>query len=310
MSFKTKLMTLGVKMSKNMPTIMVVGGIAVGITAAVIAVKRTPRVYECITDANSTLEKIKEMEDDPTAKFVVEQGETDDEPTLYAPYDAEVARYDRREVCRNVIVETTKAYALPIGLGFAAVTMILVGYRMKCRALAAMTVAYNSTIAGFKTYRKRIVEKYGAEVDRDILLGKTTEVVETTDEEGNIKVEEKEVINPINGGGTITFKIDCDNPYYRNDVFTMRNHIEMVQRYAHQTYEHRNTKHLYLHELTDGLGIDRDEVLQYSGIGWSEKLDSDKIELKLDISGSTYFDKDEDGKIVCYIPITVDGLIS
>lgn len=309
MSFKTKLMTLGIKMSKHAPTILVVGGVAVGVAAAVIAVKNTPKLHDVMTEDKKSLAKIKENEEDPTAKFVVEQGETDDEPTLYAPYDHEVAEYDRKEVYKHMTVMTLRAYALPVGMGLLSMLMIFKGYKMKCAALGAMTVAYNSTLAGYKTYRKRVVERFGEDVDRDILLGKTTEVVETTDEEGNISVEEKEVINPINGG-TITFVIDGDNPYYRNDISTMRDFIEMTQRYAHNLYNNRNTNHLYLHELTDSLGIDRDDVLPYSGMGWSEKLDKEQIELKLDISGSAYFDKDEDGKVVCYIPITVDGVIS
>ena len=309
MSFKSMLTDISVKMVKHAPTILVVGGVALGAAAAVVAVNKGIKLHEVIKEDKKSLQKIKENEEDPTAKFVVEQGETDDEPTLYAPYDHDVAEYDRKEVYKHMTVETARAYALPVGMGLVAMLMIFKGYRMKCAALGAMTIAYNSTLAGFKTYRKRVVEKYGVEADRDILLGKTTEVVESTDEEGNIKVEEKEVVNPIDGG-TITFVIDGDNPYYRNDVSMMRNFIEMSQRYAHNLYNNRNTPHLYLCELTDSLGIDRDEVIKYSGIGWSEKLDKEQIELKLDISGSVYFDKDEDGNVVCYLPITVDGVIS
>ena len=309
MSFKSMLTDISVKMAKHVPTILVVGGVALGAAAAVVAVNKGIKLHEVITEDKKSLQKIKENEEDPTAKFVVEQGETDDEPTLYAPYDHDVAEYDRKEVYKHMTMATARAYALPVGMGLVAMFMIFKGYRMKCAALGAMTIAYNSTVAGFKTYRKRVVEKYGAEADRDILLGKTTEVVESTDEEGNLKVEEKEVVNPINGG-TITFVIDGDNPYYRNDISTMRNFIEMSQRYAHNLYNNRNTPHLYLCELTDSLGIDRDEVIQYSGIGWSERLDKEQIELKLDISGSVYFDKDEDGNVVCYVPITVDGVVS
>ena len=304
MNIKGMLIGLGAKVSKHMPTILVVGGIATGVTAAVIAVKRTPRVHECVVDADSTLEKIKEMEDDPSAKFVVEQGETDDEPTLYAPYDADVARNDRKEVFRNVVIETTKAYALPVGLGLAAITMILVGYRMKCKALAAMTVAYNSTMAAFRTYRKRVSDHYGEDVERDIYLGKHTEVVESEDEEGNLKVEEVTTYDPCND---LVIRFDSDCPEHRNDQLFLKNYFHIVEQNLNTIYRTRRTPHFYVYELLDAIGVDREQ--KYAGKGWSAKTNPERGEDWIDICDNITY-ANEDGEIVAYIHLDIDGDIT
>ena len=150
MSIKSLMLHAGTKLTKHAPTLLIFGGIGVGVTAAVLAVKKTPKLHTVITEDKETLDRIKKMEDDPSARYVVEQGETDDEPNLYAPYDSDVAAYDRKEVVKHMTAETIRAYALPVGLGLVSISMILIGYKMKCKALIAMTAAYNTTLASFK----------------------------------------------------------------------------------------------------------------------------------------------------------------
>ena len=142
MSIKSLMLHAGTKLTKHAPTLLIFGGIGVGVTAAVLAVKKTPKLHTVITEDKETLDRIKKMEDDPSARYVVEQGETDDEPNLYAPYDSDVAAYDRKEVVKHMTAETIRAYALPVGLGLVSISMILIGYKMKCKALIAMTPAF------------------------------------------------------------------------------------------------------------------------------------------------------------------------
>lgn len=304
MSIKTFIFDMGVKASKHAPTALLIGGIVTGVAAAVIAVKRTPKLHEIITEDKEKLAKVKEMEDDLTAKFIVEQGETDDEPTLYAPYDHDVAEQDRNELARHMTASYVRTYAVPIGLAALSITMICLAYRMKCKALAAMTAAYNASVAAFKTYRKRAIDRYGADVDNDILLGRSREVVESTDEDGNMIVEEKTVINPISED--IVLRFDCNSAWHRNDPQHIRDFLAAQQSYLWSAYNSRSVKHLYLAELCDCLDISRD--LRYSGKGWSEKIDPEMIELKLNLNNVTI--EEEDGEYVGYIPLTIDGMIS
>lgn len=306
MSIKSLILHATTKASKHMPTMLILGGIGVGITASVIAVKKTGKLYADHIEYKEKLNKIEEMENDPTARFIVEQGETDDEPNLYAPYDHEVAEHDRKEIARTMTTNTIRAYALPVGLGLVSITMILLGYRMKCKALIAMTAAYNTTLASFKTYRRRVADRYGKDVENDIYLGKETEVLEETDEEGNLKVSQAEKVNPIEGTIVLRFAEDTSSEY-RADAMFIRNFLNLVERNAQTIYENRTVKHLYLTEITDALGMERD--FEHSGKGWCEKLSDEEVYLKIDFAGNTTIAY-EDGKPVAYIPVDIDGFIA
>lgn len=306
MSIKSLILHATTKVSKRMPTILILGGIGVGVTAAVMAVNKAPKLYAEHLEYKEKLEKIDEMENDPTARFIVEQGETDDEPNLYAPYDHEVAEHDRKEIARVMTTNAIRAYALPVGLGLASITMILLGYRMKCKALVAMTAAYNTTLASFKTYRRRVADKYGKEVENDIYLGRETEIHEETDEEGNLKVSQAEKVNPIDGTIVLRFAEDTSSEY-RADAMFIRNFLNLVERNAQTIYENRTVKHLYLTEITDALGMERD--FDHSGKGWCEKLSDEDVYFKIDFAGNTTIAY-EDGKPVAYIPVDIDGFIA
>lgn len=307
MSFKSLMTDLGMKVVKKKPEIMLGAGVILGIGAGVMLVRNTFKLQPVLLADRETLKQIKEMEEDPSAKVIVEQGETDDEPTLYAPYDKDVADHDRKEVAKNMTKNYIKAYVGPVAMGVASLALILMAFNAKHKALLATTALLNTTTASFKAYRGEVIKRYGADVDNDIILGKHTEVVETVDEDGNVKVEEKTVINPI--GKELVLQYDKTWSTWRNDVSYLRWEMSRAQKIAHSAYETRNTKHLYLLEVTDSLGAPREVVMPYSGMGWSEKLDSEDITLKLCLDNA-YIDRDEDGDYVAYIPITLDGMIS
>lgn len=303
MSIKSTLFSLGMKVKPKLPTILVLAGTAVGAGAAVLAVRNGVKLHEVIKEDKETLKHIDEMEADPSTQYVVENG-NDEEPTKYAPYDKEAADKDRHEVAKHMTAETIRAYALPVGLGLVAVTMIFGGYRMKCKALAAMTASYNAAIATLNTYRKRVANKYGVDVERDIWLGRDTEIKESVDEEGNTKVEQVEVVNPVSERLVLRFDSSCSE--WRNDPMFLRTIINNLQVTSQVLYEGRSTKHLYLAEVTDSLGMERD--LTMSGKGWSEKLNAEDACMKINFAGNTYINE-EDGEFVAYIPVDIDGFI-
>ena len=303
MSIKSFIFDLGVKASKHVPTVLVVGGIGVGVAAAVIAVKKTPALHEIYREDKEKMKEIDEMVEDPSAKIVVEQGATDDEPTLYAPYDEDVAEADRKELVRHMVGHTVRTYALPIGMGLLSASMILLGYKMKCRALLAMTASYNASVAAFRTYRKRVADKYGEDAERDIYLGRSTEVVENVDENGNITVEEHETLNPIQEEIVLVFDSTCRE--WRNDPSYIKQYLDIVQRNCDINYQTRSTKHLYLMELIDAMGMPREQ--RYSGKGFSEIQNPERT--GIDITTETRIVK-ENGEYVAYIPVNIDGSIT
>ena len=304
MSIKSFIFSTAMKIKPKMPTVLVVAGTAVGITAATLAVKKGIKLHTIIEEDKATMKRIDEAEQNPNAKYVVEQGDTDDEPTVL-DYDHEAAEGDRKEIVKHMTAETIRAYALPVGLGLLAITMIFAGYRMKCKALVAMTASYNSAIAALKTYRKRIADKYGVDVERDLYLGRDTEIRESVDEEGNVSVEQVETVKPCAESLVLRFDSSCTE--WRNDAMYLRSVINMQKRNAQQLYSSRSTNHLYLSELTDGFGAPRD--LNHAGKGWSEKLNDEEACIKINFAGNSYINN-EDGECVAYIPLDIDGFIA
>lgn len=304
MSLKSFTLHLGLGLKKNLPTALVIGGIATGVAAGIIAVMKTPKLYEVTKEDKESLKRIKENLEDPSARAIINQGDVDDEP-VYVPYDEKLYKEDKNKIIRNMVKNTVVTYSVPAGMAVAAITMILLGYRMKCKALVMMTAAFNSTMAAFNTYRGRVVERFGAEVDNDIMLGKETEIVEAVDEDGNITAEEKTVVKPIG----LFLQYDKTWSTWRNDPSTLRWELSVTQTNACTLYKNRSTNHLYLNELTDALGCPRDIVLPYSGMGWSEKLNPEIPEIKMCLDNA-YIDKDEDGDYVAYIPLSLDGMLS
>lgn len=305
MSIKSIGIRFGAKLTKALPTILVISGIGTGVAASIWAIKRSEKLHTVMIEDKAKLKEIEELKNDPSAKTLVEQPNTDDEPT-YVPYDEKLYKEDRNKIIRNMTKNAIITYAPPIGLGVAAMTMILLGYHMKCKALIMMTTAYNTTLAAFKTYRGRVTERFGADVERDIFVGKTTEIVENVDADGNVSIEEKEVVKPVSENLFIRFAPET-SCWHRNDVAHIRHFLESTTRAACNTYEGRSTPHLYLTELSDALGMyERD--LSYSGLGWSAKIDDSRIWDRINLSDATIVN--EDGTYVAYIPIMVDGMLS
>jgi hypothetical protein len=181
--------------------------------------------------------------------------------------------------------------------------MIFAGYRMKCTALAAMTTAYNASVAALKTYRKRVADRFGEGIEREIYLGKQTEVFEETDEDGNMKVEEVVKYDPID----VTVRIDDTNKEFRNDRRFMRDWLETAQNCVNYAFNSHGTKHVYAYEVLDILGVEREEYPQLAAVGYSEKTNPERG--GVDLVSNVYF-VEEDGVNVMYVPLDFDGVIS
>jgi hypothetical protein len=161
----------------------------------------------------------------------------------------------------------------------------------------------NASVAAFRTYRKRVADKYGEDAERDIYLGRSTEVVENVDENGNITVEEHETLNPIQEEIVLVFDSTCRE--WRNDPSYIKQYLDIVQRNCDIIYQTRSTKHLYLMELIDAMGMPREQ--RYSGKGFSEIQNPERT--GIDITSETRIVK-ENGEYVAYIPVNIDGSIT
>lgn len=175
---KTKL---GIK--KHSPEILVATGIGTGIVAAVIACKQTIKANDIIAEARKNLQSIENVKE-LAANNEVEYTEEDEQQ-------------DRKTIGMHVAVGMVKTYALPVGLGVLSITCILAGHHILKKRNVALAAAYSALSTDFMNYRKRVVDKYGKDVDFMLKNGLEKQIVanQVVDPEtGEVKETKEEVL--------------------------------------------------------------------------------------------------------------------
>lgn len=175
---KTKL---GIK--KHSPEILVVTGIGTGIIAAIIACKQTIKANNIIAEARKNLQNIEDVKE-LAANNKVE-------------YTEENEQADREIIGKQITVGMVKTYALPVGLGILSVTCILAGHHILKKRNVALAAAYSALSTDFMNYRKRVVDKYGKDVDFMLKNGLKKQIVanQVVDPEtGEVKETKEEVL--------------------------------------------------------------------------------------------------------------------
>lgn len=175
---KTKL---GIK--KHSPEILVVAGICTGVAAAIIACKQTIKANDIVAEARKSLQNIENV------KELAANNEV--------KYTEENEQEDRKTIGMQVTVGMVKTYALPVGLGIFSITCILAGHHILKKRNVALAAAYSALSTDFMNYRKRVVDKYGKDVDFMLKNGLEKQIIanQVVDPKtGEVKEEQKEVL--------------------------------------------------------------------------------------------------------------------
>lgn len=175
---KTKL---GIK--KHSPEILVTAGIGTGIVAAIVACKQTIKANDIIAEARKSLQNIEDV------KELAANNEVE--------YTEENEQEDRKTIGMQVAVGMIKTYALPVGLGVLSITCILAGHHILKKRSVALAAAYSALSTDFMNYRKRVVNKYGKDVDFMLKNGLEKQIVanQVVDPEtGEVKETKEEVL--------------------------------------------------------------------------------------------------------------------
>lgn len=175
---KTKL---GIK--KHSPEILVAAGIGTGIVAAIVACKQTIKANDIVAEARKSLQNIEDV------KELAANNEIE--------YTEENEQEDRKTIGMQVTIGMVKTYALPIGLGILSITCILAGHHILKKRNVALAAAYSALSTDFMNYRKRVVDKYGKDVDFMLKNGLEKQIVanQVVDPEtGEVKETKEEVL--------------------------------------------------------------------------------------------------------------------
>lgn len=168
------------KTKKHSPEIFMIFGICGVVGSTVMACKATMKLDETLKEKR---DRIQEIHD-----FVDKNG-----------YSEEYTEKDMQQELTVTYVkgglEIAKLYAPAVFLGVASISCIIGSHYILKKRNAALAAAYAAIDQGFKEYRKRVAERFGDEVEKEIRYGVKSEEIEEkkTTKSGKEKIEKKTV---------------------------------------------------------------------------------------------------------------------
>lgn len=241
---------------KNSPEILLGLGIAGGITATVLACK-------------ATLEAVKIRETYAEKLVNIEKARDD-----YEEYTDEHYAEDRNRAVGFLIFDLARLYGPSVVIGALSIGALVSGNRILNGRNTALASAYMAANKAYESYRRRVREELGEEVDEYIYSGKKVEGgVKVVDTKGKaVKFDELEA--DLDGErwddtpSQYAVFFDSGSVQWREDPTMNEFFLTAQQRVANQLLNVRG--HVFLNEIYDALGLPRTSVGQI--VGWVKNV--------------------------------------
>lgn len=243
-------MSFGVK--KHSPEILVAAGVVGVVTSAVLACRATTKLNDVLNDSKDQIDKIH--------GYVEEHGFTE-------KYTEEDSKKDLTIVHTQTAVKVVKLYAPAVIIGVASLGCILSSHKILNKRNAAIAAAYTAIDKSFKEYRGRVVDRFGADLDKELRYNiKAQEIEETvTDEKG----KEKTVTNTVNAMDASDISdyarfFDVGNENWTKDPEFNLMFLKHQQSQANDILKAKG--HLFLNDVYEMIGIPKSQAGQ--AVGW------------------------------------------
>lgn len=251
--FSRAIHNVGFQLKKYSPEIMAVAGVVGMVTSAVMACKATTKASEIINETKTSVSMIHDL--------VADQAVSESE------YSEEDSKRDLVIVYSKAAMKFAKLYGPSLIIAGLSAGSILSSTTILRKRNIAIGTAYTALDRSFRTYRDRVIEKFGEDLDKELKYGTTTKVIEetTVDENGNEKTETKtvKIADPNNYSIYARFYDDgcagwTKNPEY-NLIF-----LKQQQNWANEKLKANGR--LFLNEVYEMLGIPKTVIGQR--VGW------------------------------------------
>lgn len=244
------------KIEKHSPEILIVAGVAGTVVSAVLACKATTKVGEILAETKETLD-------------VIHSG-SESGMINGTEYNAEDAKKDTVIVYAQTGLKLAKVYGPAIILGTLSITSILASNNILQKRNVALSAAYATVDKSYKEYRKRVVERFGEEVDNELKYGiKAKQCMETeVDPETGKSKKVKKILNVVDPNLKSDYAVYFDKASrnYDNNLDYNYMFLKAQQSYANDILQSRG--HLYLNEVLDSLDLPRTKAGQI--VGWTK----------------------------------------
>lgn len=171
--------------------------------------------------------------------------------------------------------DITKLYGPAAVLGVASIGSMCAATQILKNRNASLAAAYTIVDTGYKEYRKRVVDRFGEEVDKQLKFGATEETVKEkeTDENGKTKTVKKKlnVIESKEFGCSQYARIfDETNPNFSEDHEYNIWFLRECERFYNKRL--REDGRVFLNEIYKRLGFEPTKAGQI--VGWTYNKDN------------------------------------
>ena len=240
------------KAIKHSPEILAGVG-AVGVVGSlVMACKATTKLSDILEDSKEQLDKIKEVAADPAYE---------------EKYSQDDAKKDTTITYVQTAMKVTKLYAPSVILCASSLGCLLASNNILKKRNAALSAAYMTVDKSFKEYRKRVADRFGEEVEKEIRYNIKAEEITKVDEDGNEVTETVKIMDGTDDPNSYSdyarfFDESC--AAWQNDAEYNLTFLKAQQQYANDLLKARGR--LFLNEVYRMLGIDETKAGQV--VGW------------------------------------------
>ena len=240
------------KVRKHSPEILAGVGVVGVIASTVMACKATTKLSYILEESKDQLDQIKTVAVDPA----------------YADkYTEDDAKKDTTITYVQTGVKVAKLYAPSVILCAGSLGCLLASNNILKKRNAALSAAYMTVDKSFKEYRKRVADRFGEEVEKEIRYNIKAKEMTTVDENGNEVTETVKVMDGTDDPNTYSdyarfFDESC--AAWQNDAEYNLTFLKAQQQYANDLLKSRGR--LFLNEVYRMLGIDESKAGQV--VGW------------------------------------------
>ena len=240
------------KAIKHSPEILAGVGVVGVVGSLVLACKATTKLSDILEDSKEQLDKIKEVAADPAYE---------------EKYSQDDAKKDTTITYVQTAMKVTKLYAPSVILCASSLGCLLASNNILKKRNAALSAAYMTVDKSFKEYRKRVADRFGEEVEKEIRYNIKAEEITKVDENGNEVTETVKVMDGTDDPNSYSdyarfFDESC--AAWQNDAEYNLTFLKAQQQYANDLLKAKGR--LFLNEVYRMLGIDETKAGQV--VGW------------------------------------------
>lgn len=252
----------GFELKKHSPEILITAGVVGVVASTVMACKATTKVSKVLDSAKKDLDIVHDCMDkgyipSPAADGVVDK----------VKYSQEDGKKDLNTIYAQTGLKVIKLYAPAAILGTVSLLSIVKSHNILRKRNVAIAAAYATVDKSFKEYRKRVADRFGEAVEREIKYNLKSQEIEekVVDENGEEKTVTK-TVNVIDPNDYSEFSkiFDKFNPNWESSPEYNMLFLKAQQNYANDLL--RAKGYLFLNDVYEMLGFPR--TIAGQSVGW------------------------------------------